>query len=632
MKKAFLDGADMSSQPNGRTTAGMSAAAARMAWPAFGTAGCDARFIAMLRADIDARVDLADHSLLILLKTWFECADQMPEQLRAAVQRTITGFRFNLDEPGSDSMCTWTESHYVAFATCEYLAGKLFPSETFANDGQPGQVHKQAAEVRLRVWLHDRFRWGFGEWLSSSYYTVDIAALSLIVDWADAPDLRRGAAIVLDLFMLDMALHRFDGHFVAASARSTALQLQRPSDAPVQTIVDNAFGTCDETFQPYQLAAIFCHRSRYEVPQTLREIAASPDVFRIHTSQGLNVEEVPDALSSDSVYPRASAQEQLDFWWSMQVFTAPPVVNATVKKYRAAHLDNHDFLAALGQLARIPSALRRASVRVARPTSDGMAVQRGNVQTFRTPYYLLSSAQRYHPGEFGDQQHLWQACLPGNISIFGNHPVSRTLHTQSYPEGQQNWIGNGINPDIAQADDVLLVQYDLRGRQGRFEGPRQLFTHIYFPFVDFDESTVGDRWVAGHRAGSYVGVLATSPLDLISETEIVQRGVRTGYAVIVGDEREFGSLGGFVRQLKECRISLKGGRLRLTTYYGDYELEWGADFTVNGQKADDRYPRYSCQAAEVAREPTLIRVEGSAHRLQLDWSKLGREESPSGRG
>mgnify|MGYP006947039062 CR=1 FL=1 len=44
------------------------------------------------------------------------------------------------------------------------------------------------------------------------------------------------------------------------------------------------------------------------------------------------------------------------------------------------------------------------------------------MQTFRTPQYQLSSIQRYHPGEFGDQQHLWHARLHGGVEVYGTHP------------------------------------------------------------------------------------------------------------------------------------------------------------------------------------------------------------------
>ncbi len=599
-----------------------------MAWPCFGANGCDASYLGRLMAAVDARADLADHQLMLLLKTWLECAQQLPPLSQVALKASVTGFRYSLDEPGTDSMCSWTESHYLGFATCEYLASQLFPLDIFGNDGQRGRIHRHRAELRLRVWLDDRFRWGFSEWLSSSYCAVNTAALTLLVDYAGDAELARRAGVVLDLLLLDMALHRFDGHFVAASARASALPLQQLDRAATQPIVDDAFGAAVPDVATDELGAIFVSRRRYVVPAALMEIAHSDDVFRIRTSQGLDITEVRETLASDPVHPRVTGEEQLPFWWSMQAFTAPDIVQATVAKYTRAHLKDNEFLAQLGGLARVPRPLRNSAVRLTHPTVEGMAVQRGNVQTFRTPYYLLSSAQRYHPGEFGDQQHLWQACLPGGISVFGNHIATSTLHTQTRLDSPAGWVGNGINPDIAQVDDVLLVQYDLRGRQGRFEGPRQLFTHIYFPFVDFDESRVGIHWVAGRRGGSYIGILSTSPLDLMSESEIVQRGVRTGYGVICADEREFGSLTGFIRQLKEYWISLRGGLLRLATSYGVYELAWGGDFSVNHEKIGHDYPRYSSHVVEAARRPTVLRVEGSRHRLRLDWAAGTRLQSP----
>ncbi|SER96641.1 hypothetical protein SAMN05443377_12324 [Propionibacterium cyclohexanicum] len=598
-----------------------------LAWPDAAADGFDTAALRGLAAAVDARVDCADHRLLLLLKNWFECSEQLEPALRAALHASITGFRYSIEEPGADSMCSWTESHLLAFATCEYLAGQLFPDNLFTNDGAPGGLHRRRGELRIRQWLDDRFRWGFSEWLSDSEYVVDIAALTLLADYSRDDDLTRRASILLDMLMLDMALHRFDGHFASAAARSSAHCLLRLSSAPSQAVVDAAFAGKSPQVDARELSAIFLCRHHYTVPAALVDIAGSEEVFRITGSQGLDIDEVAAALAHDPLHPRSSPDEQLDYWWSMEALTAPAVLKATVSRFARCGLETNGRLAHLGELARIPWPLRRTALTVANPVTVGAAVQRGNIQTFRTPSYLLSSVQRYHPGEFGGRHHLWQACLPGGISVFGNQPAGSRMNQSDQPQEASEWVGNGLNPDIAQSDDVLLVQYDLRGRQGRFEGARRLYSHIYFPFVDFDETRMGIHWVAGRRGGSYIGILSTAPLDLVSETEIVQRGVRIGYAVICADEWEFGSLMGFVQRLKEYWISLDNGFLRLATAYGIYELEWGGDFLVNRKKVDTDYPRYSSHVVEAPRYPRALRVESARNRLVLDWTAGTRKQT-----
>jgi hypothetical protein len=41
-----------------------------------------------------------------------------------------------MDDPSEDKngVCYFTENHQALFASCEYIAGQLYPDETFANN------------------------------------------------------------------------------------------------------------------------------------------------------------------------------------------------------------------------------------------------------------------------------------------------------------------------------------------------------------------------------------------------------------------------------------------------------------------------------------------------------------------
>ncbi|MCT2975408.1 hypothetical protein [Propionibacterium freudenreichii] len=607
-------------------------------WPGYGMAGCDEHYVERLCRDVDQRVDRADHRLLLLLKTWFECRGQFDDQQRDRVRAAILGFRYDVDHPGSDAMCTWTESHQISFAVCEYLAGQEFVDNTFTDERRRGGELLGHGATRVVRWLSDRFRYGFSEWLSGDCYAIDVAALTLLIDYARDEKLVIKASMVLDLLLADLALHRFDGRFVVASASASAMVRMHPEHSAAQVIVDAAYGPALPLIDTDQLGAIFVCRHRYKVPLALREIAASDATMRVLTSQGLDVDEVPEVLAADPNFPRTSPAALARFWWAMQAFTNREVVSATRAVRMSAKQSTNRFLASMTQLDAVPASLRSPLLRALRPVTDGMALQRGNVQTFRTPAYLLSSAQSYHPGGFGDQQALWQACLPGGIAVFGNHPAFRTVG-DGVPGGASNgrasdgwagggWVGNGVNPDIAQRDNLLLVQYDLSGRRGHLEGNRNLYTHIHFPFVDFDVTRVGPTWVAGSRDGSYVGIVATSTLDLASEFEVVQRGVHTGYAVVLGDEREFRSIGAFVDQLKQHRVALTGDRLSLRPPYGKAQLTWQEGLRVGSRRVPHEYARYKSRQVSAERFPQAIPVRGDEHLLLLDWEAGSREDLP----
>lgn len=599
---------------------------ARPAWPDFGAQGLDH---AWLRRHVDychSRFDLADHRLLLILRTLFSSAETMDADAREMAAEAVAGFRYSITEPGRDSMCTWSESHRVVFATCEYLGGQLLPDRTFTNDGRKGVRHQRSAHRKLQTWLSDRFRFGFSEWLSGIYYTFTAAALTMLIDHAEDADLARQAEMVLDLLALDLALHRFEGRFVASSGRSDAVPKMDPGSGEIQVVVDALFGVASGALDLDRLGSIVVTGQRYQVPALIREIADDVGVSRVRSSQGLNLDEVVGELAAHPDCPRSGGLDLLRFQWAMGALTTPESIRATLDVWQRYELQHNRLLAPLEGFAKIPKALRTTAVRTLDPITAGGTLQRANVQTFRTPSYLLSSAQHYQPGGWGDQQSIWQAALPGGISVFGTHPGSTVLSGKNRAPTPNHWVGNGINPDVAQHDNVLLALVDLRKRRGYLEGLRQHLVHFYVPSVQLDETRLGPTWFAGRKAHSYIGIVATSPLELVSESELVQRGDWMGYAVVLSDDEEFISMADFIRQLKQLTIRLRGKTLTFVNPYGRYELTWGGGLRISGRLMDTRYPRYDTQWGTVPRNPRTLTLSSESHRLHLDFPSRTRED------
>jgi hypothetical protein len=236
---------------------------------------------------VDTRRDCADFRAIALLAVLL--GGKVPEVSSELVQRSLVGFKYWMAEPGDDAMCFWSENHQLLFATAEYLAGATFPEDTFNNDRRTGAEHRDDARRRLEQWLDLRFRFGFSEWLSPVYYEEDAAGLSLLVDHAPDPEIAEKAAGVLDLLLLDCALHRFEGHFAASAGRLYASQKKRPATAEMQPVVDHAF-TDDEVSANWdRIGMVFCLRRSYEVPAVLREIAEDPSSRTVRSGHGLDI-------------------------------------------------------------------------------------------------------------------------------------------------------------------------------------------------------------------------------------------------------------------------------------------------------------------------------------------------------
>ncbi|WP_341730059.1 hypothetical protein [Brooklawnia sp.] len=593
-------------------------------WPRFGSGGLEAPYVRRLVDFMNARLYMADHRALLLLKCMI--SSDLPGHLQDQASEAILAFRYSMLEAGSDSMTLWTENHQVTAAAAEYLAGQLFPGRIFSNDGRSGARHQRAAQAQLMIWLSDRFRFGFSEWLSSTCLAYDLAALALLIDHAADEALVERAKMVMDIGLLDLALHSFNRRFAPSMGRAHAEQVMHPEAAEIAPIWHSAFGQSPE-LEIDKLTSLFVAREKYQVPEAIFELATAQPVRRVLSSQGLDVDEVRDELRRHPFHPRSQSLDLIRFWWGQQAITTPETIVDSARAMRVFELQDSRILAPMRRYLKMPNPMLISTLRTLNPITSGKALNRANVQTISTSNYLLSSVQRYQPGGFGDQQHVWHASLRGNIEVFGNHPGSTQLHQENRPPTPSHWVGNGINPDLAQHHNVLLAQYDLRGRKGRFEGPRQELVHIHFPFVLFDQTRLGANWVAGRRGRGYIGILGTHRFELISETELVQRGQRTGYAVLVGDEEEYTSFAFFLEQLKQYRLRLSGDHLTLTSPLGRFDLTWGKDFKVNGHVIDCQYPRYEAPGVQVPRNPDEIEVIGSGHALRLEWGAGIREST-----
>lgn len=186
----------------------------------------DEQFIAeCLRPTVaytNARYDCADFGLLFLMRFYLEHKDRLPEGSRETVKQTFLNFKYWMDEPGSDSMCFWSENHQIMFAVSEYLAGMTWPDEIFVNNGMTGEQHKAKALERIHIWMEQRFLYGFSEWYSNNYYAEDIAPMANYIQFSDDQESVEKMKIVFDLLWFDVATHSVNNTFVASSSRMYA--------------------------------------------------------------------------------------------------------------------------------------------------------------------------------------------------------------------------------------------------------------------------------------------------------------------------------------------------------------------------------------------------------------------------
>ena len=562
-----------------------------------------------LCAFVDMRRDCADFRAIALLAVVL--GSKVPEASEEQVKRSLVGFKYWMAEPGDDAMCFWSENHQLLFATAEYLAGATYSDETFSNDRRTGAEHRDNGRRRLVNWLGLRFRFGFSEWLSPVYYEEDVAALSLLVDHAPDAEIAERAAGVLDLLLLDCALHRFEGHFAASSGRLYESQKKHPASSEMQPIVDLAL-TDDEISANWdRIGMVFCLRRSYEVPAVIREIAEDPSPRTVRSGHGL------DIAAAVALYDAPDDTESTGaLLWAMEAFVNPRAIRTTMTAFDAWRMATNPFLSALRSLEWVPQSLLPTAMRLAKPAVAGTALERAHVTTTRSHSYMLSSAQHYRPGHYGDQQHLWHVILPGGVPIFATHPGRPLFDDATRRKTPSAWVGNGVNPDVATAGPVLLAVYDTRGRRGYGEAKRVKGSHLYVPFGELDECARGSHWLAVRQGGGLVGVLATSELVAESGKSLRQDGPVTGWVVVCAELADHGSLDGFSSWLSGCTVALSGTKLEVTTPDASYKLA-RHKLSKDGRRTASDYGRYDSGWVQAAFDSDMIEIRGTSGSLTL---------------
>lgn len=547
---------------------------------------------------IDRREDCADFRMISIFRALYFYSHLISVSTLSRMKQTVLGFKYWMDEPGTDSMCYWSENHQVIFATCEYLAGQLYPQESFLNDGHIGAHHQFKAKERLENWLEAKYRFGFVEWHSNTYYEEDIAALSLLIDCAKDQTLVKKAVLILDLLFLDMALHHYRSYLSATSGRCYEQQKKYPPTQDVADIMQRAFGfRSDYEYDYSRVGTDFLLNRNYHLPQWIREIAHDKNLGEVKVSMGLNLDEINDYFPDKKENSRRAM-----FLWSMEAFTNPESAEITLSLYKDWELSGNSFLQDLDKLD-IPLisklGLLPLTLRILNPVSAGIAIQRVNSYSYRTPHYFLSSAQRYHPGTFGDQQHIWQATFGRGLSVFTTHPAISIFQDETRNTTPSQWVGNGIHPDCRQDKNVLLCVYDLKARHGFMEKERLLYTHAWFPE---NREHLNPHCIVAQDEDSYVALFALEPLD----QKLRQHGKITAWACVCGSQDEYDSYEAFCTLCEASTFTRKGKHFAFIWNDHHYELHYKKAFSINGKLQDPNYPRLDCKYGFAPRDPKSI--------------------------
>ena len=556
---------------------------------------------------IDRRYDCSDflaNSLIRALYAYENKLDGYENGLSAKMKNILLGFKYHWDQNGSDSLCTWSENHQILFAGLEYLAGHLLSDEIFINSGRSGVYHKQRGKQRILNWCKRRFKYGFTEWYSNNYYLEDIAAMSNIQEFAPDAEVRDAMTQIMHLIMFDMATQSFNGSFVSTGGRMyennkksgrKGCQLNRIiAQAFEMDVVDETEPFNEElTLMTKDMDLNFLLNKSYQTPEVIKQIARDKQTRVIKASNSIDINEgVKEGLFGYK-------NQQLAAQWEMEAFT-----NHEIFLYTMAGLSRNGMLCSeffsplkLFNLTLLKPFYGVIS-RMLNPFTNGKATQRANTYTYRTPYYMMATAQKYLPGGFSDQHHIWNCILSDDLCVFATHPSGELQGRGALSKSPGYWVGNGRNPHAMQHENRILAIYHMPDKKAFFEPQLHRFTHAYFPADKFDETIIDSNMAFGRLGDAYTVLISATPFVRAGNDELKQYGDKQ-YWICECSSIDVESFDVFIERIKSTPLIFTGNILR----YGNLSLVFKDRFFVDDIEQPSQYDRYDsdyCHAKRIA--------------------------------
>jgi hypothetical protein len=580
---------------------------------------------------VERRRDCADFVLNGILRLLLQFGDdeRLPRSLLERARDATLGFKYWPSEPGVDSMCTWTENHQILFHTAAYLAGQAMPDSRFRNSGESGREKCDVARPRILRWLDMRFRTGFSEWLSNVYYDVDLVALLNLIEFCDDAEIRTRATMVVDLILLDMALNSYRGVFGSTHGRSYERSKKWAAQEGMTDTLKLLFGTGSFARLENMSAPSLALGRTYRVPAVLYEIANDRSSTYVHRQRmGIRVAECERwGIGLDDL---DGGMELL----GLEAYTHPRTIDLFFRMMDRFGWWENAFFSPFRSNQRLVELLRRGRLLPAFARLFERDITRNlreevNVYTYRTPDYLLSSAQDWRKGYGGDQQHLWQATLGPDAVCFTTHPGPRHFQSPGY------WTGSASLPRVAQVRNVVIAIYDARRRPALYVQNRKAFTHAWLPRERFDEVVERGGWILARLGDGYLALRSRQPWSWQEGPgedrgrEIVAAGRRNVWICEMGRRADSGDFPAFVEAVTSAPVSFGSRSVRYESpSQGRLEFGWSGRLRRNGRTVPlDGYARYDNPWVRAEFPADEVTVRHGDHSLRLGWKAGVREAS-----
>ncbi len=606
---------------------------------------------------IDGRFDCADFRMQTAMRLLYlhgESIKSISPDGHNLLCEAFLSAKYWMTEPGEDSACYWSENHQLLFAVAEYLAGQLWAEKRFFNDNTTGAEHMNRARKRIGYWMEHVFKNGYTELNSSNYYLFDLCPAANFIQFAakEDSDMVTQMKMCIDLLLHDVVTNMHNFTFVAPTMRAYTDNMVGGSGDKVKPLIDYIFSLNENhKATTHHMLINFISMmnakdksgkplSLYEVPKVFLNIGNDKETRVIKSSTGLDVSE----LSEKGLIGHSDKQIMAQF--GMESFTNPQVIHNTVTYLEANSMFANSFLNFF-KIVNIKPLRRKKTLEFIseklNPMPNGIAQQRANLYSYKTPHYMLASFQKYHQGSYGAQQMLSSLNFGDGTVVFTAHPA-RHEEKKTVSATPGYWAGFGRAPHIAQHENVQLQIFRIPKVSGFLELYKvPQFTHTYLPEAFFDSVRVIGRHAFAKKGDVYLALTGTVDFEykdfsidsakafknnLIDykdkRFDLIQKG-NNQYIIYELSTKNNESFEAFISRIISNRSLFDGKTLTYNSLGKTYELSYGENFKVNGFAISTDYKRFDSPYSQTDRDPSEIRFDFGENYLYLNFKKMIRD-------
>lgn len=594
----------------------------------------EANFRASIQKIYD-RIDCFDFVLpgFIYLMSKYQDSQWISDEQKYEAKTMILGCKYWIDEGGPEkSPCYFTENHQMLFHCNEYIAGQLYKNEIFTNNGKSGQWHMDHARPFVLRWMEWRFKFGFCEWLSNTYYHEDVLSLSLLAVLSEDDEVKTKAKMIIDLIFFDMALNSFKGIFGSSHGRAYCQNITNTRDGSF--ILRSLFLGIGEEELSLSPAAVQLAIDGYEAAGPIVSCAHDDRTYENIQVMSMDVEEGA-ALGVD---PRDF--NNLTYFWGMGSNNHRLVVDHTL----SVKANPGYYLLERAKSLKEQYDLCEAAGIPFDSNGDYTSRPKADLYTYKTSDYMLSCVQDHRKGKYGFQTHVWQASLGGKALVFSNHPA-----TDEYNGRPNKWAGNRIMPKTVQYKNVAISMYNTN--VAMFPTYTH-HTHAYIPQEFMDETVENYGWVFCRKGDGYAAIRPVSGITswvdpdinynpymglkkedengnpiTVKQYEYSASGRSNVWICEMGSKSENGSFESFMSGFEKAEIS---GDVFGISYkspsLGMMTTGWSKPFTVSKKEIKTDYNmRYDNPWCRCKRAELDMVISDGDNKLALDFKNSSRQ-------